>query len=385
MRGSRRAAALPEYLAAKLTRLTAEARAGGADVIALGIGDPDTPPPAALREALVAAARADDAHGYPTNHGLAPLREAVSRYYASRFGVDLDPEREVMPLLGAKEGLAHLCLAQLDPGDVALVGDPGYPVYRGGPALAGAEVHGLPLTVSNGFLPVLSELTDDLVTRANLLICGYPNNPTGAMAGSAFFEDLAAFGNDRSVPICHDNAYAELTFDGAVAGSFLSAGGARDCGIELYSLSKALSLPGWRIAFAVGNAEMLGRLRGLKTHVDAGMWVAMQRAAVTAFDLIPAFSAEFRARYERRRDLVCGGLERAGVPLAWPQGGLYVWMPVPGGSTSLAYAERLLVEQSVVVGPGIAYGEHGEGYVRIALTAADDRLEEAVERIVRML
>ena len=385
MRGSRRVEALPEYLSARLMRLTAEARARGEDVIALGIGDPDTTPSAELREALFSAVRREDTHGYPTNHGLGVLREAVASYYLRRFGVTLDPEREVLPLLGAKEGLAHLSMAQLDEGDIALVGDPGYPVYRGGPALAGAVAVGMPLTREHGFLPDLANLSEDDVSRANLLICSYPNNPTGAVADSAFFDNLATFGLEHGVPICHDNAYAELTYDGVIAPSFLAASGAREAGIELYSLSKALSLPGWRLAFAVGNAEMLARLRLLKTHIDSGMWIALQRAAVTALELVPSFTAELRPLYQRRRDLLCSALERAGVSLVRPKGALYVWMPVPEGATSLGYAERLLAEQSVVVGPGVAYGPHGEGYVRLALTAPDERLEEAADRIVRTL
>ena len=385
MRGSRRVEALPEYLSARLMRLTAEARARGEDVIALGIGDPDTTPSAELREALFSAVRREDTHGYPTNHGLGVLREAVASYYLRRFGVTLDPEREVLPLLGAKEGLAHLSMAQLDEGDIALVGDPGYPVYRGGPALAGAVAVGMPLTREHGFLPDLANLSEDDVSRANLLICSYPNNPTGAVADSAFFDNLATFGLEHGVPICHDNAYAELTYDGVIAPSFLAASGAREAGIELYSLSKALSLPGWRLAFAVGNAEMLARLRLLKTHIDSGMWMALQRAAVTALELVPSFTAELRPLYQRRRDLLCSVLERAGVSLVRPKGALYVWMPVPEGATSLGYAERLLAEQSVVVGPGVAYGPHGEGYVRLALTAPDERLEEAADRIVRTL
>ena len=385
MRGSRRVDGLPEYLSARLMRLTAEARARGEDVIALGIGDPDTTPSAELREALCEAVRREDTHGYPTNHGLPVLREAVAVYYRARFGVALDPEREVLPLLGAKEGLAHLSMAQLDEDDVALVADPGYPVYRGGPALAGAQAIGMPLTREHGFLPDLAAIAEDHLARANLLICSYPNNPTGAVADSVFFDALATIGLERGVPICHDNAYAELTYDGLVAPSFLASPGAREAGIELYSLSKALSLPGWRLAFAVGNAEMLARLRTLKTHIDSGMWGALQRAAVTALELVPAFTAELRPLYQRRRDRLCAALERAGVPLVRPSGALYVWMPVPEGATSLGYAERLLAEQSIVVGPGVAYGPNGEGYVRLALTAPEERLEEAADRIVRTL
>ena len=381
MRGSSRLDGLPEYLAAALARKVAEARAAGVDVISLGVGDPDGSPPPELRDALGAALRRDDTHGYPTNHGIAPLREAVASHYRSRFGVTLDPEREILPLLGAKEGLAHLCLAQLDPGQVALVGDPGYPVYAGGPVLAGAEAVGLPLRRERGFLPDLDAVDAVDAARANLLICGYPNNPTGAVADVAFMERLALWGLEHGVPICHDNAYAELTFDGIVAPSSLEAPHGREAGIEVYSLSKALCMPGWRVAFAVGNAEVVGRLRRLKTQIDAGMWVAMQHAAIVALEICPRVSAGLRVTYQRRRDLVCDRLAQLGIDVVPPGGALYVWMPVPGGEGSVAFAERVLADAAVVVGPGAAYGAGGEGYVRLALTAPDDRLAEAVERI----
>jgi LL-diaminopimelate aminotransferase len=385
MRGSRRLDGVPEYLSTRLMRTVAEARERGVDVISLGIGDPDTPPPGELREELCAQARRDDIHGYPTNHGIAALREAVAAHYRTRFGVELDPAREILPLLGAKEGLAHLCLAQLDPGDAALVADPGYPVYYGGPALAGGEAVGLPLRAENGFLPDLEAVAEATSRRAGLLICGYPNNPTGAVADLAFFERLAAWGRERGVPICHDNAYAELTYDGLVAPSFLAAPGARSAGIEIYSLSKSLSLPGWRIAFAVGNAELIGRLRTLKTNIDSGMWLALQHAAVRAVELIPAFTAGLRELYGRRRDVLCDGLEALGMDFVRPSGALYVWMRVPGGGGSLAFAERLLEQAAVVVGPGAAYGPTSDGYVRLSLTASEERLGEAVERIARVL
>ena len=385
MRGSRRLDGVPEYLSTRLMRTVAEARARGVDVISLGIGDPDTPPPAELREELCAQARRDDIHGYPTNHGIAPLREAVAEHYRSRFGVELDAATEILPLLGAKEGLAHLCLAQLDPGDVALVADPGYPVYYGGPALAGGEAVGLPLRAENGFLPDLEAVAEATSRRAGVLICGYPNNPTGAVADLAFFERLAAWGSERGVPICHDNAYAELTYDGLVAPSFLAAPGARAAGIEIYSLSKSLSLPGWRIAFAVGNAELIGRLRTLKTNIDSGMWLSLQHAAIRAVELIPPFTAGLRELYGRRRNVLCDGLEALGMDFVRPRGALYVWMRVPGGGGSVAFAERLLDGAAVVVGPGAAYGPTSDGYVRLSLTASEERLGEAVERIARML
>jgi LL-diaminopimelate aminotransferase len=385
MRGSSRLEGIPEYLSTRLMRTVAEARERGVDVIALGIGDPDTPPPAELREELCAQARRDEIHGYPTNHGIAPLREAVASYYRSRFGVELDPASEILPLLGAKEGLAHLCLAQLDPGDVALVADPGYPVYYGGPALAGGEAVGLPLRDENAFLPDLAAIDAASVRRAGLLICGYPNNPTGAVADVGFFERLAAWGAEHGVPICHDNAYGELTYDGLVAPSFLAAPGAREAGIEIYSLSKSLSLPGWRMAFAVGNAELIGRLRTLKTNIDSGMWLALQHAAITAVGLIPSFTAGLRELYGRRRDVLCDGLEGLGMDFVRPRGALYVWMRVPGGGGSVAFAERLLERAAVVVGPGAAYGPTSDGYVRLSLTAPEERLAEAVQRIGRAL
>ena len=385
MRGSRRLDGAPEYLSTRLMRTVAEARARGVDVISLGIGDPDTPPPAELRQELCAQARRLDIHGYPTNQGIAPLREAVAAHYRSRFGVELDPDSEILPLLGAKEGLAHLCLAQLDPGDVALVADPGYPVYYGGPALAGSEAVGLPLRAERDFLPDLGAVGEAVTRRAGLLICGYPNNPTGAVADVAFYERLAAWGAERGVPICHDNAYAELTYDGLVAPSFLAAPGARAAGIEIYSLSKSLSLPGWRMAFAVGNAELIGRLRTLKTNIDSGMWLALQHAAIRAVELIPSFTAGLRELYGRRRDVLCDGLAALGMDFARPRGALYVWVRVPGGGSSVAFAERLLEGAAVVVGPGAAYGPTSDGYVRLSLTAPEDRLAEAVERIGRLL
>jgi LL-diaminopimelate aminotransferase len=372
---------IPEYLTARLNRLIAERRAAGRDVISLGVGDPDLPPSVAAREALAQAVRRDDVAHYPTNRGLPELRQAVSRFYATRFGVEVDPETEVVPLLGAKEGLAHLALAQLDPGDVALVADPGYPVYVGGTLLAGAEPYGLPLLPDLAFQPDLGAVPAAVRDRANLLILGYPNNPTGAVVEDDLFARLVDYG----VPVCHDNAYSEITFDGYVAPSFLATPGAREAGIELLSMSKAFSLPGWRIAFAVGNAAMVGNLLRLKTNVDSGMFTALQYAAIALLDMDPAGRAELAAIYGRRRDLVCDTLAAAGLEVARPRGGMYVWLPVPGGEGSLAFSERILDACDVVVSPGVAYGPSGEGFVRLALTQPEDRLAEACERLIRSL
>jgi len=376
---------MPEYLASALARRVAEARARGIDVISLGVGDPDLPPPPGLREALAEELARDDVHGYPVNRGLAELREALAAHYLRRFGVVIDPEREVIPLLGAKEGLAHLALAMLDPGDVALVADPGYPVYVGGPALAGAEAVPLPLLARNDFLPDLEVVPAQVAGRANLLVCGYPNNPTGAVAPLGFHTALAAWGDQHQVPICHDNAYAELWFGDEPPRSFLEAPGAREAGIEIYSLSKALNIPGWRVAFAVGNAAMVENLRRHKAQIDAGMWGAMQLAAARALTLVPDASARMREVYRRRRDLAVAGLRSAGLRVPAPAAGIYLWVPVPDGQTSLAFSERLFEHAAVVVAPGTAYGAAGEGYVRLALTVSDERLAEAVERISRHL
>lgn len=381
MRFARRLEPVPEYLTARLNRLIAERRAAGRDVISLGVGDPDLPPSVAARQALATAVRRDDMAHYPTNRGLPELRAAVARFYDRRFGVTLDPETEIIPLLGAKEGLAHLALAQLDPGDVALVADPGYPVYVGGPLIAGAEPYSLPLLRERAFQPDLNAVPASVRDRANLLILGYPNNPTGAVVENDLFERLIAYG----VPVCHDNAYSEITFDGYVAPSFLQTPGAREAGIELLSLSKAFSLPGWRIAFAVGNASMVGNLLRLKTNVDSGMFTALQHAAIALLDSDPAERTVLAATYGRRRDLVCDALAAAGLEVTPPRGGMYVWLPVPGGEGSMAFSARILDECDVVISPGVAYGPAGEGFVRLALTQPEHRLAEAVGRLIRCL
>ena len=385
MRGSSRLDGVPEYLSTRLMRTVAEARARGVDVISLGIGDPDTPPPLDLREEIGAQALRDELHVYPTNLGIAPLREAVAAHYRTRFGVELDPEREIIPLLGAKEGLAHLCLAQLDPGGVALVADPGYPVYVGGPTLAGAEPRPIALRRERAFQPDLDAIAPADRDRANLLVVGYPNNPTGAVIEDDFFDRLVAFADRFDVPVCHDNAYSEITFDGYVAPSYLQTAGARDHGIEILSLSKAFSLPGWRVAFAVGNAAMIANLGKLKTNVDSGMFVAMQHAAVALLGSDPAERRALAAVYERRRDVVCDLLAAAGIDAPRPRATMYVWLPVPTGEPSLAFSERILDACDVVVSPGAAFGAAGEGFVRLALTQPEERLREAIDRLVRSI
>jgi len=380
MRFSDRMDAIPEYVVARMNRVIAEKRAAGIDVISLGIGDPDLPPDPRIRARLAEEVLRDDAARYPTNIGQPDLREAVAEHYARRFGVSLDPATEILPLLGAKEGLAHLALAVLDPGALSLVADPGYPVYTGGPLLAAADSYPLPLLAASAFQPDLAAVPGDVAERARLLVCGYPNNPTGAIAAPDLFARLGAFGERHDLVLCHDHAYAELTFDDAVAPSALSDASFRSRGIEILSLSKAYSVPGWRIAFAVGNPEIISVLQRLKTQIDSGMFPALQRTAAwmlrqTDLDGPPL------AIYRARRDLACTLLGEIGLPVTPPQGGMYLWVPIPAGESSSDFAARLLDEAAVVVTPGSAYGKAGEGYVRMALTVPEDRLREALERI----
>ena len=386
IRPSQRLEQLPPYLFAELERKVSERRKAGVDVISLGIGDPDLPSPDLLVEE--ARRRVGDAatHQYPSNRGLEAFRQAVADFYRRRFGVDLDPDREILPLLGGKEGVAHVCFAMLDPGDACLAADPGYPVYTSGTLLAGGEPHLMPLTAGNRFLPDLDGIGPDVTDRANLLFCNYPNNPTGAVVEDDFFDRLAAFGLDRGVPVVHDNAYSEITFDGYVAPSFLAAPGAREAGIEMFSLSKAYNMTGWRVGAAVGNADMIAALLKLKTNIDSGQFDAIQLAAARI--LGPegdAHVAHMREVYGRRRDLVIDALAAAGLEVAPAKGTIYVWVPVPEGHTSVSFAELVLQQADVVVSPGSAYGPNGEGYVRLSLTVADDRLREAVGRIEQHL
>lgn len=384
MRSSDRMAVVPEYVTAEMNRRIAAARAAGEDLISLGIGDPDLPPDPRVRARLAEEIQRDDAARYPTNTGIPELRAAVAAHYRSRFGVEVDPEREVLPLLGAKEGIAHLALALLDPGTLALVGDPGYPVYAGGPLIAGAASHPLPLRPEHAFLPDLGAVPAAVAERARLAVCGYPNNPTGAIADVAFFERLGAFAADHDLLACHDHAYAEIAFDDQVAPSALAAPAFRANGIEILSLSKTFSIPGWRIAFAVGHAPAIALLHRLKTQIDAGMFIALQRTAawmLTADDL----AGPPREVYRARRDAACAALAAAGLPVSPPPGGMYLWVPIPTGETALEFAERVFERARVIVTPGTAYGAGGEGFVRLALTIPEDRIVEAAERIGAIL
>jgi LL-diaminopimelate aminotransferase len=381
VRFARRLDAVPPYLFAELERKIAEKRRAGVDVISLGIGDPDLPTPQPVVDALAAAARDPGTHQYPTNHGSDAFREAASGFYRERFGVALDPAGEVVPALGGKEAVGHIALALLDPGDVSLSPDPGYPPYTSGPVFAGAEVHYLPLADANGFLPDLDTIPAEVLARANVLFLNYPNNPTGAVVEPDYFERAVELARAADLVVVHDNAYSELCYDGYRAPSFLETPGAKEVGVEIFSLSKGWNMTGWRSGLVAGNAEVVERFRHLKTNLDSGMFEAVQRATIAALTGAREFPREMSAVYERRRDLVADALAEIGLAVDPPKATPYFWVRVPDGQTSESFAELVLEEAGVVVSPGPAYGPSGEGFFRLSLTVPDDRLEEAMARI----
>jgi LL-diaminopimelate aminotransferase len=379
MQSSKRLERLPPYLFAELERKVREKKEAGVDVISLGIGDPDTPTPEPVIAALAAAGADPGTHRYPSNRGRPELRDAFARFYDRRFGVAIDPETEIIPALGAKECVFNLNLAFLDPDTIALAADPGYPVYTGGPLLAGAEAVLMPLLPERAFAPDLDAIGGDVAARARLLYLNYPNNPTGAVVPDGLFERAVEFAREHDVLVVHDASYTETTFDGYVAPSFLETPGAKEVGVEVFSLSKGWNMTGWRTAALVGNADACNAYWHLKTNIDSGMFEAVQLAAAAALDAGPP--EEMRVIYEHRRDLVCGVLEEIGVEVTRPKGTIYVWAPVPEGHTSASYCELVLEESGVVVSPGGAYGPNGEGFFRISLTVPDARLAEAMERL----
>jgi LL-diaminopimelate aminotransferase len=379
MRQSERLERLPPYMFAELERKIAEKQAAGVDVISLGIGDPDAPTPHHVVTALAEAAADPATHRYPSNRGRPELREALARFYERRFGVSLDPATEIVPALGSKECVFNLNLAFLDPGSAALSADPGYPVYTGGPLLAGAEPVLMPLLPERGFAPDFDAIAPADRERARLMYLNYPNNPTGAIAPEGLFERAVEFAREHDVLVVHDASYTETTFDGYVAPSFLETPGAKEVGVEVFSLSKGWNMTGWRTAAIVGNPDAVEAYWRLKTNIDSGIFEAVQLAAAAALDAGPP--EEMSEIYRRRRDLVCAALQEIGVDVTPPKGTIYVWAPVPEGETSASYCELVLEESGVVLSPGSAYGPNGEGFFRISLTLEDERLAEAVERL----
>jgi LL-diaminopimelate aminotransferase len=382
---SKRLQQIPPYMFQELERRIGEKKAAGIDVISLGIGDPDQPTYPYIVEAMQRAVADPSTHQYPSNRGREEFRQAFAGFYDRRFGVQVDAANEVIPAIGAKECVYNLCNAFLDPGDVALASDPGYPVYTGGPLLHGATAELLPLLPENGFAPDLSAIPAESLAKAKMMFINYPNNPTGAIVPEGFFEEVVASAHEHEILVVHDNAYSETTYDGYVAPSFLATPGAKEVGVEVFSLSKGYNMTGWRVAAILGNADAIQAYWRLKTNVDSGLYEALQLAGVAALTGPPEPLAEQNATYSRRRDLVVSALGEIGVEVTAPKGTIYIWAPVPEGHTSTSFAETVLEEAAVVVSPGSMYGPSGEGFFRISLTAPDERIEEAVERMRKYL
>ncbi|MDQ3729084.1 MAG: LL-diaminopimelate aminotransferase [Actinomycetota bacterium] len=378
---SKRLEAIAPYMFAELERKVADKKAAGIDVISLGIGDPDTPTYPHIVEAMKQALGDPSTHQYPSNRGRTEFREALARFYDRRFGVAINPETEVIPAIGAKECIYNLCFAFLDPEDIALASDPGYPVYTGGPVLAGADAVVLPLEPELGFIPDLDAIDPLAISKARLMFLNYPNNPTGAIAPEGFFERVVELANEHEFLVVHDNAYSETTYDGYVAPSFLATPGAKEVGVEVFSLSKGFNMTGWRCAAILGNADAIATYWRLKTNVDSGLFEAVQLAGAAALNAPSDSIQTMNAVYECRRDLVVSALRDIGVEVDSPKGTIYVWAPVPEDHTSASFAELVLEEAAVVVSPGSMYGPSGEGFFRISLTTPDERITEAVERM----
>lgn len=384
MERAKRLDTIPPYLFGEISRMKAKAIADGKDLVDLGIGDPDQPTPQAIIDKLSEAARDPEHHRYDESEAGWPLfLDAVTRWYKKRFDVDLDPKSEAMLLLGSKDGLAHLVWAMIDPGDISLVPDPGYTVYKVNTLMAGGEAVQMPLLEKNGFLPDLTAIPTDKAKAAKLMFLNYPNNPTGAVADLAFYNDVVRFAKEYDIAVCSDLAYSEVTYDGYDAPSMLQAENAKDVVIEMHSLSKTYNMTGWRIGFAVGNEYLVSALNKLKSNVDSRQFPAIDVAA--AFALENVSNAPTLALYRKRRDILVEGLNALGWKVKSPVASLYVWAKIPTGYTSAEFAKLLLQEAGVLVIPGNGYGEYGEGYVRMSLTVQGDkdgdRIAEAVRRI----
>jgi len=381
MRYSHRLDRIPPYLFAQIDRKIAEKKAQGVDVISFGVGDPDVPTPDAIVDRLCLEARKPENHQYPSYFGLPGFRRAAARWLERRFSITVDPACELLPLMGSKEGIAHIALAVLDPGDIALVPEPSYPVYAMGTLLAGAESHFLPLQSGGGFLPDLESISPDVLARAKILWLNYPNNPTGAVAEMDFFERAVEFCRRNDLILAHDNAYSEITYDGFVAPSVLQVEGARDVAVEFHSLSKTFNMTGWRIAFACGNSDVIDALGTIKTNIDSGIFNAVQLAGVEALDNGQDDIDRMVAIYRERRDLLVTLLSSLGWEARRPLGSIYIWLKVPDGFDSAGFSEHVLDRAGVFFTPGNAYGPSGEGFVRLSLTVPDERVQEAVRRL----
>ena len=385
MRTARRIDAIPPYLFAEIDRKVAERKAAGVDVISFGIGDPDLPTPDFVVEELARAASDPATHQYPSYFGLPSFRRAIADFYRRRFGVELDPDTQVLPLIGSKEGIAHLPWAFVDPGDQVLVTEPGYPVYEVGTILAGGQPVHLPLTAEDGWFPDFAAVDPSTAPEAKLLWLCYPSNPTGAVATAEQLEAAVRFAADRDLLLAYDNAYSEITYDGFVAPSVLEVPGATEVAIEFGSLSKIFNMTGWRIGWAVGSPVAVEALGRVKTNIDSGIFNAVQRAGVAALESGMPHLPGLLATYKGRRDRIMEVFWDAGWKVDAPKGALYVWLPTPPGESSVDFTARLLDEAGVVVAPGTGYGPSGEGYIRLSITIPDSRLDEGCERVRKAL
>jgi len=381
MQISKRIENLPPYLFVGISNKITEMRARGEDVISFGIGDPDIPTPSHIIERLCQAAREPANHRYPESDGLPELRTAIAARYQQRFSVTLNPDMEILPLIGAKEGIAHIALCFIDPGDIALVPDPGYPVYSVGTMFAGGESYFLPLTEDNDFLPDLDQIPPRVAEQAKILWINYPHNPTSAVADRDFFERTVFFAKKYNVAVLHDGPYTDVAYDSYRPVSFMEVPGARDVGIEFNSLSKSYNMTGWRIAKADGNHRIKNALMRVKSNMDSGIPQAIQYAAIEALQGSQTCIEEHNCIYQRRRDLVVKTLNAIGLKARPPKAALYIWARVPEGYNSTDFATKLIEETSVVVTPGIGYGKYGEGYIRLSLTIPDDQLERGLSRL----
>jgi LL-diaminopimelate aminotransferase len=381
LKASERVSALPPYVFAEIDRRIDDRRRQGIDIINFGVGDPDLPTPPHIIERLCEEASRPEHHRYPSYRGMQRFRQAASDWFRNRFNVPIDADKEVLALIGSKEGIAHFPMAFLNPGDVALIPDPAYPVYRTATLFCGGTPVEMPLVGERSFLPDLSSIPDETWRRAKLMFINYPNNPTSAVADHAFFEELVFHAMKHEVIVAHDLAYSEITYDGYVAPSIMEIAGAKHIAVEFHSLSKSYNMTGWRIGFAVGGAEIIAAFAKVKENIDSGVFNAIQLAAVSALEGPQGCVRASCDAYSRRRDVLIDGLRSMGWEAAIPKATLYVWMNVPEGYDSLSFTSELLEKAGVVVAPGSAYGLQGEGYVRFSLTLPDHRLLEGVERI----
>ena len=381
IRKAKRINELPPYLFAEIDRRKREALARGVDLIDLGIGDPDIPTPSAVIERLIESASKPVNHRYPSSSGLAEFRQAVADWYQKRFNVKLDPGKEIVSLIGSKEGIGNMAVAFVNPGDVVLVASPCYPVYHIGTAFNGGKNYFLPLKKENHFLPELDSIPAEVAKQAKLLWINYPNNPTAAVADKDFFKRVVDFANEYNIIVCHDAAYTEMGYDGYRPMSFLEVEGAKEVGIEFHSLSKTFNMTGWRIGMAVGNADLVGGLAQAKSNLDSGIFQAIQEAGIKALELGDKIVEASRKIYQERRDILVGGLRAVGLECEKPRATFYVWVSTPGRLSSAEFTAKLLEEAGVVTTPGNGFGEAGEGYVRFTVCVDKSKLKEVAERI----